>query len=82
MKETLPVQFFPALSEAGIVEHGFILRIPGLDIQTDRESALQRLGHYHCDQLAKIGTRSLKLAEQIHGDGVATIDAGSAPKTK
>ncbi len=82
MKETLPVQLFPALSETGVVEHGFILRIPGLDIQTDRESALQRLEHYHRDQLAKIGTRSLKLAEQIHGNGVATIDAGSAAKTK
>jgi copper oxidase (laccase) domain-containing protein len=82
LKETLPVQRFPALSETGVVEHGFILRIPGLDVKTDRESALQRLEYYHRDQLASIGTRSLKLAEQIHGNGVATIDAGSAAKTK
>jgi polyphenol oxidase len=82
LKETLPVQRFPALSETGVVEHGFILRIRGLDVKTDRESALQWLEHYHRDQLASIGTRSLKLAEQIHGAGVAAVDAGSAAKTK
>jgi copper oxidase (laccase) domain-containing protein len=82
LKETLPVQRFPALSETGVVEHGFILRIRGLDVKTDRETALQRLEHYHRDQLASVGTRSLKLAEQIHGAGVAAVDAGSAAKTK
>ena len=81
-KETVPVQFFAALSEPGIVEHGFILRIPGLDVQTNRESALQRLEHYHRDQLATVGTRSLKLAGQIHGNRVARIDAGSVAKTE
>ena len=82
LEETAPVQLFPALSETGLVEHGFILRIPGLDVQTDRQSALQRLEHYHHEQLAKIGRRSLRLAEQVHGNGVATIDGGSAAKTK
>jgi polyphenol oxidase len=82
VKETVSVQFFPALSEIGIVEHGFILRIPGLDVQTDRQSALQRLEHYHRDQLATIGTRSLKQAEQVHGNGVARIDVGSATRTE
>lgn len=82
MKETVPVQLFPALSETGLVEHGFILRIPGLDVQTDRESALQRLEKYHSEQLAKIGNRPLKLAEQVHGNGVATIDDESPVKTK
>jgi polyphenol oxidase len=82
LKEPLPVQRFPALSETGVVEHGFILRIPGLDVNTDRETALQRLEHYHRDQLASIGPRSHRLAEQIHGIGVATIDTGSAARTK
>jgi copper oxidase (laccase) domain-containing protein len=82
LEETIPVQFFPALSDTGIVEHGFIIRIPGLDVQTDRESALQRLEKYHRAQLAKIGTRSIKLAEQIHGNSVAIIDGGSPSKTK
>jgi purine-nucleoside/S-methyl-5'-thioadenosine phosphorylase / adenosine deaminase len=82
LKEQAPVQRFPALSEVGIVEHGFILRVPGLDVETDRESALQRLQHYHRERLAEIGTRSLKLAQQIHGGGVATIDKRSAAKTK
>jgi polyphenol oxidase len=77
LNDTVPVQLFPALSETGVVEHGFILRIPGLDVQTDRESALQRLEHYHHEELAKIGPRSLKLAKQIHGNGVVTSDSGS-----
>ena len=82
LKETVPVQFFPALSETGIVEHGFILRIPGLDVQTDRQSALQRLERYHRDQLATIGTRSLKQAQQVHGNGVARIDLGSTARAE
>jgi purine-nucleoside/S-methyl-5'-thioadenosine phosphorylase / adenosine deaminase len=65
-----------------MVEHGFILRIPGLDVQTDRQAALQRLEHYHRNQLATIGTRSLKQAEQVHGSGVARIDVGSATRTE
>jgi polyphenol oxidase len=81
LNETVPVQLFPALTETGVVEHGFILRISGLDVQTERESALQRLERYHRHQLSSIGTRSLKLAQQIHGNGVARIDAGSAAKT-
>jgi copper oxidase (laccase) domain-containing protein len=82
LKEQVAVQFFPALAETGVVEHGFILRIPGLDVQTDRESALRRLERYHRDQLAKIGIRSFKLAEQIHGNGIARINAGSAARTE
>jgi copper oxidase (laccase) domain-containing protein len=81
-EETIPVRFFPALSDLGVVEHGFVLRIPGLDVQTDRESALQRLERYHREQLSRIGTRSVKLAEQVHGSGVAMVDAGSPAKSK
>ena len=82
MRSEETIQFFPALSATGIVEHGFILRIPGLDVQTDRESALHRLENCHREQLARVGARPLKLAEQIHGHGVASIDAGSPPKSK
>jgi polyphenol oxidase len=82
LKEPVPVQRFPALAETGIVEHGFILRIPGLDVQTDRESALQRLEYHHRRQLAKIGSRSLKLAQQIHGSAVTAIDNSSPITTK
>jgi copper oxidase (laccase) domain-containing protein len=82
LKETVPVQFFLALSETGTVEHGFILRIPGLDVQTDRQSALQRLEHYHRCQLRTVGDRQLKLAGQVHGGEVATIEAASATRTE
>jgi copper oxidase (laccase) domain-containing protein len=82
MEATVPVRFFPELSDLGVVEHGFILRIPGLDVQTDRESALQRLERYHREQLSRIGSRLVKLAEQVHGNGVATVHAGSPAKSK
>jgi polyphenol oxidase len=80
-RETIPVQYFPALSSTGIVEHGLILRIPGLDVLSDRESALQRLEKYHRQELAKLGSRSLKLAQQVHGKGVATVDDRSPIRT-
>jgi polyphenol oxidase len=82
LNEQAPVQRFPPLSEIGIVKHGFILRVPGLEVQTDRESALQRLEAYHRERLAEIGTQSLKLAQQIHRNRVATIDCRSPAKTK
>src|SRR5258708_16260798 len=82
LNDTVPVQLFPALSETGVVGDGFSLGICGLEGESNREYALQGLEHYHREQLAKIGPRSLRLAQQIHGNGVATIDAGSAAKTK
>jgi copper oxidase (laccase) domain-containing protein len=76
-----PVERFPALDELEDVQHGFVLRVPGLDVRANREMALQRLEEYH--QLARqsFGTRHFCLAEQIHGNSVAAVTANSAPKT-
>lgn len=75
-----PVEQFPVLSETGIVLHGFTLRIPGLDVKTDRASALRRLEKYHTAALTALGDRSLRLAQQVHGKGVAVVDRHS-PRT-
>ena len=76
-----PVERFPALDELEDVQHGFVLRVPGLDVRANREMALQRLEEYH--QLARqsFGTRHFCLAEQIHGNSVAAVTANSAPKS-
>ena len=76
-----PVERFPALDELEDVQHGFVLRVPGLDVRANREMALQRLEEYH--QLARqsFGTRHFCLAEQIHGNSVAAVTADSAPKS-
>jgi polyphenol oxidase len=78
---SVPVEQFPILSETGIVLHGFTLRIPGLDVRTDRVTALQRLDNYHAAALTGLGNRSLKLARQVHGKGVAVVDRHSAKIT-
>lgn len=74
----VPVERFAILSETGIVLHGFTLRIPGLDVKTDRANALERLDKYHALALGGFGTRSLRLAHQVHGKGIAVVDRKSA----
>ena len=76
-----PVERFPALDELEDVQHGFVLRVAGLDVRANREMALQRLEEYH--QLARqsFGTRHFCLAEQVHGNSAAAVTADSAPKS-
>lgn len=76
-----PVEQFPVLTGTGIVLHGFTLRIPGLDVKTDRATALRRLEKYHAATLADLGHRSLRLAHQVHGNGIAVVDRQSAMRT-
>jgi copper oxidase (laccase) domain-containing protein len=77
----VPVQRFPALEDLAIIQHGFTLRVPGLDVKTDRATALERISGYHRTVLQRLGPRALRIAEQIHGNGVAVVDRGSPEKT-
>ena len=43
MTPHLPVETFPALEAIAGIRHGFIGRVPGLDVKMDRELALRRL---------------------------------------
>ena len=74
----VPVQRFPALEELAIIQHGFTLRVPGLDVKTDRATALERIWGYHQTVLQRLGPRVLRSAQQIHGNGVATVDRESS----
>ena len=48
---TSALEFFPGLSRIEFVRHGFIGRIPGIDVATDRASALVRLDASHASLL-------------------------------
>lgn len=71
------IEFFPALEALGIVRHGFIVRLPGIDVATDRAEALGRLGLLHRDLRQELGLagKPFMTAEQVHGEQVAVIDS-------
>ena len=70
------VETFPALSEIAVVRHGFIGRVPGLDVKVERETALARLDEFHAAARARagLGDRVFITAEQVHGTEVAVVD--------
>jgi purine-nucleoside/S-methyl-5'-thioadenosine phosphorylase / adenosine deaminase len=71
-----PVEFFPSLTELSVVRHGFVGRVRGIDVATDRAEALSRLDAAHRTLRANLGfaADSLATAEQVHGSEVAVID--------
>lgn len=76
-----PVERFPAIDALENVLHGFVLRVPGLDVRTDRAVALKRLEEYHQLVRRSFGTRQFRLAEQVHSNSVAAVTADSAPRS-
>jgi len=71
-----PVEFFPALTATAVVRHGFVGRIAGIDVATDRAEALNRLDVVHRAIRFELdlGTRGFATAEQVHGNRIALID--------
>jgi copper oxidase (laccase) domain-containing protein len=70
-----PVEHFAALSAIPGVRHAFTLRHPGLDLQVDREAALQLLEGHHQAALHGLGLAEKKFvtATQVHGADVAVV---------
>jgi polyphenol oxidase len=67
---------FPALATLPVI-HAFTTRVPGLDVAADRPVALGRLAGHH-EQVRSslgLGTRAFITAKQVHGAGVARVDA-------
>ena len=79
---TCPIEKFPALATLPVI-HGFTGRVPGLDVKTDRTTALARLDVFHDEVRKTLGTGGLhyRIAEQVHGAGVAIVDASSPLRT-
>jgi copper oxidase (laccase) domain-containing protein len=70
------VEFFPALQASEVVRHGFVGRIPGIDVVTDRAEALARLDAAHRAVRAELGLAEtvLTTVEQVHGNEIAVLD--------
>jgi len=70
---------FPALAEISGFRHGFVGRVPNLDVNSEREIALGRLDQFHAAARAQAGVsdRVFITAEQVHGCKVAAVDAHS-----
>ena len=67
---TLEIETFPALAGVHGLDHGFTVRIPGIDVATDRDTAVSRL-----DPVWQSMTpRPLWRAEQVHGSEIAEVD--------
>lgn len=76
----LPVEKFPALEAVEAVEHGFVTRVPGIDIKTDRATALSRLEKWHMAAREAFGRRAFRTASQVHGRRVVSVNSQSAPQ--
>ena len=74
--EQLSVERFEALTAVPLVRHGFIGRVAGIDVASDKAEALRRLDVVHRQARQSIGVAELPFitAEQVHGREVAVID--------
>jgi hypothetical protein len=72
---TIPFETFPALDALPRVRAVFLQRVPGLDVKTDRETALQRLVGIQREALDALGFEEMQLAKasQIHSAKVKRI---------
>lgn len=73
---TCPVETFPALNALPFVRAAFLQRCPGIDVVTDRETALARLWDAHREAADAAGFQGLPfaIAEQVHGSLVTRVD--------
>ena len=71
------VDTFPHLRALEFVRHGFVGRIPGIDVATERDEVRHRLDRAHRVARTKLGLaeNGFATAEQVHGNQVAVIDA-------
>lgn len=78
-----PVETFPALDALPFLRAAFVQRCEGIDVLTDRETAMQRLwsAHRETADAAGFAGRPFAVAEQVHGARVARVDvAGEKPE--
>jgi polyphenol oxidase len=69
---------FPALTALPGLAHLFTLRHPDLNVAVDRGEALQRLERWHEEIVRRdlaMALPQMAMAEQVHGNRVAVIDA-------
>lgn len=71
-----PAESFPALAALPFIRAAFIQRCPGIDVATDRETALARLWDVQRETANALGFQGMPfaIAEQIHGHAVTRVD--------
>jgi copper oxidase (laccase) domain-containing protein len=71
----VPFETFPALDALSAIRAVFLQRVPGLDVKTDRETALQRLAGIQREALNESGFAQMPLAKasQVHSANVVRI---------
>jgi len=72
-----PLERFPALDAIPHIRAGFFGRVPGLDVQTDRDTAMARLASIHRAALDRTQFAGMPLASavQVHGNSVREVFA-------
>ncbi len=73
----IPFETFPALNALPAIQAVFLQRVPGLDVKTDCETALQRLAGIQREALDAAGFAKMRLAQasQIHSANVVRISS-------
>jgi polyphenol oxidase len=76
----LPIETFPALEGVGC-RHGFVERVPGIELSHDKAVVLENLDkvHWQARQILGLGDRKFITVRQVHGDKIARVD--SVPAT-
>lgn len=71
-----PPDYLAPLEARPFIKAGFIPRIPGVEVSTDKIATLANLQPHHNKIIQEMGFRpaDLWLAEQVHGAEVAVID--------
>ncbi len=64
---------FPALDALRGVRAAFLARMPGVDVDADRDTVLARLGPAHDALRARLGFGPPAFAGQVHGDGIGVV---------
>ena len=74
--EQLPIERFAALEAVPFARHGFIRRVAGIDVASDKAEALRRLDGVHREARRLLGLADLPIAtaEQVHGREVGVVD--------
>jgi copper oxidase (laccase) domain-containing protein len=70
------IELFPALKVVKNVRHGFVERIPGIDVSHEKGEVLKRLEAVHRNARRELGMADWPLltAQQVHGNKIAVVD--------
>src|SRR5688572_20124460 len=80
----LLIESFPALTAFGnIAAHGFVRRVPGVDLSLSKAEVLARLQPWHDRAVEALGfsREQFYTAEQVHGAEIAVITKNSPRHT-